>query len=94
MAFTKKIATKAIPFPPGAASHDWWIGLIAETFGSVSYISSPLMKYRRHGDNLSSTTGPSRNPLRIKILSRAYIYNALVMKVFKSFFYYNFPKKN
>jgi glycosyltransferase involved in cell wall biosynthesis len=93
IAFKKSIATKAIPFPPKAASHDWWIGLIAETFGSVSYIHTPLIKYRRHINNLSSTTGPSTNSLMSKIFFRIYILSALVVRVFKSFFYGNFPKK-
>lgn len=93
MAFTNNISTKAIPFPPGCASHDWWIGLIAETFGSVSYIHKPLIKYRRHANNISSTTGPSTNSLRRKIFSRTYIFSSLGIRVLRVF-YDNFPKKN
>lgn len=31
--------------------HDWWIALLASACGSISYINSPLIKYRQHGEN-------------------------------------------
>lgn len=31
--------------------HDYWIALIASTFGIIEYINKPLMYYRQHGSN-------------------------------------------
>lgn len=31
--------------------HDYWLGLIAASFGYIGYIDKPLVKYRQHGDN-------------------------------------------
>lgn len=33
--------------------HDWWIMLIAATFGDIKFINEPLIKYRRHSENAS-----------------------------------------
>jgi glycosyltransferase involved in cell wall biosynthesis len=34
-----------------AIMHDWWIALLASTVGYISYIPSPLVKYRQHATN-------------------------------------------
>lgn len=31
--------------------HDWWIALLAKTFGRVGFVSRPLVLYRQHGGN-------------------------------------------
>lgn len=31
--------------------HDWWLALIAETFGNVSFLNRKLILYRQHEDN-------------------------------------------
>lgn len=31
--------------------HDWWIALVAEAFGNVSFLDKKLILYRQHGDN-------------------------------------------
>lgn len=38
--------------PEKARLHDWWIGLIAASFGHISYISTATLKYRQHGNNV------------------------------------------
>lgn len=35
--------------------HDWWIGLLVELKGRVSFYQQPLIKYIRHGKNASPT---------------------------------------
>lgn len=55
MAFRRSVLERALPFPPDVPMHDWWIGLVAERFGSVRFLAEPLLQYRRHGGNASST---------------------------------------
>ena len=31
--------------------YDWWIGLIAATFGKIGFVNKPLVLYRQHGLN-------------------------------------------
>ncbi|WKV08528.1 glycosyltransferase family 2 protein [Thermoanaerobacterium sp. CMT5567-10] len=37
--------------PSNAIMHDWWINLIASTFGTVDYIYKSTVLYRQHGEN-------------------------------------------
>lgn len=45
------LAEKVKNIPKEAIMHDWWIALVATTFGKISYIDAPLMFYRQHGSN-------------------------------------------
>jgi glycosyltransferase involved in cell wall biosynthesis len=42
------------PFPDGIP-HDWWIAIIASMKNGIKYIDRPLIEYRLHGKNASST---------------------------------------
>lgn len=53
IAFRSSIRNKFLPFPDNIPGHDMWIGVVNEVYGSTSFISSPLIGYRRHGENLS-----------------------------------------
>ena len=74
MGFRKSILDLALPFPVVSPWHDWLIGLLASLCGSVVFIDDPLLLYRRHGNNVSVTGGPSKNNfgkmaiIRIRIL--------------------------
>ncbi|MBQ7039944.1 MAG: glycosyltransferase family 2 protein [Clostridia bacterium] len=35
----------------GIIMHDWWLGILASAFGSVSAVKQPTMLYRQHGSN-------------------------------------------
>jgi len=59
MAFNSKLLTQALPFPKSIAMHDIWIGMIGEVFGKTYFCQEKLVKYRRHGNNLSTTSGKS-----------------------------------
>lgn len=50
--FNKAVADRLIKFPVMARYHDWWIGLIAATFGEVCFLDEPTMLYRQHGKNV------------------------------------------
>jgi glycosyltransferase involved in cell wall biosynthesis len=60
MAMRKCVIEKALPFPKNIPMHDWWIGLVGEVFFRVKLIRQPLMSYRRHGVNVTSTGGSSK----------------------------------
>jgi len=53
MAFNRWILDRALPFPENIPMHDWWIGLIGDLFGTTMFCREKLVRYRRHGNNLS-----------------------------------------
>ncbi|MFV0148640.1 glycosyltransferase [Empedobacter falsenii] len=61
-AFNKKVLEKSLPFPKHIQSHDRWIGYIASFFFKYKIIPEKLIYYRRHDNNVStSSTGKSKN---------------------------------
>ncbi len=53
MAFHRRIVEKALPFPKNIVSHDNWMGLMGEIYGSTVFIPEKLHYFRRHGTNFS-----------------------------------------
>lgn len=47
----RALLSLALPMPPVAALHDWWIALVAAATGVVYTINRPLVRYRAHGGN-------------------------------------------
>jgi hypothetical protein len=45
-----------LPFPSNLPMHDSWIGIMNQLFGSVYFIDTPLIAYRRHSRNFSPST--------------------------------------
>lgn len=78
MAFSKKVAHKAIPFPKAIPMHDQWIGLIGEKFFKTEFINDPLILYRRHDSNASPTGFKSNFTLTEKIKNRWNIIKNLI----------------
>lgn len=37
--------------PKSALMHDWWLGLLAASFGEIRYLHYPLILYRQHSAN-------------------------------------------
>lgn len=54
LAFRKEVLSYTLPIPK-VAMHDIWIGLMVSRKGQVTLIDTPLLKYRRHGQNASPT---------------------------------------
>lgn len=53
--------------PRTCVMHDWWLGLFASCFGKISYIDSPLVLYRQHGNNqVGAKSGMEQVAGRIK----------------------------
>lgn len=67
MAFRSELLQIALPFPKQIPMHDMWLGLLAEINGTTGYIREPLIYYRRHAENVSTTGQKSGNSLLKKI---------------------------
>lgn len=44
------------PLPQKAKFHDWWIALIAASFGKISFLNVSTLLYRQHGNNVVGNT--------------------------------------
>ena len=53
MAFKSEIKDKILPIPNDIEMHDQWIGIINERYGKSYFLDECLIKYRRHGNNVS-----------------------------------------
>lgn len=84
MAFKKCLIEKCTPFPSGVPMHDWWIGLCAELDGRVYFLNKPLIKYRRHGGNVSLTGGGTRLSLLRGVKDRIMIVSFLLKRMVKN----------
>ena len=51
MIMNRKLLELAMPVPVEASMHDWWLLLVASTFGQVAHIDRPTMLYRQHENN-------------------------------------------
>ena len=86
LAFRRRIMEAALPLPKTIEiGHDLWLGLVAEMVGSVRFIDTPYLLYRRHNDTFSHT-GPllkrSNRPLWIKLWSRVVVlWHVLLFKL-------------
>jgi glycosyltransferase involved in cell wall biosynthesis len=57
MAVNRALLDAALPIPPSAAMHDWWLALIAAGAGRILFDSQPLVLYRQHGGNAVGANG-------------------------------------
>lgn len=53
LAFRREVLGPGLPVPLQIRTHDGWIGLVANMIGKVVFLRTPLLKYRRHGSNVS-----------------------------------------
>jgi glycosyltransferase involved in cell wall biosynthesis len=70
MAFRRELLAAALPFPPRIAAHDWFIALVAERLFDVANDDQPLILFRRHGGNASTTGSSSRHGLGSRLAMR------------------------
>jgi glycosyltransferase involved in cell wall biosynthesis len=69
MAFSRDLLEVALPFPRNIPMHDMWLGLLAELFGTVKFVSEKTVIYRRHE---ASVTDLRRRLDVMKQISRRY----------------------
>jgi glycosyltransferase involved in cell wall biosynthesis len=76
MAFKKELIPYFSPFPQSIEMHDQWIALVAKMRKEkIVYIDEPLMKYYRHGGNV---TGMKKRSLSAQVKGRAGTLAALM----------------
>ena len=80
MAFRRDILKYALPFPEKIKMHDMWIALISEKRANTALISEPLMYYRRHGHNASTTSQKSSFTLGYQLKYRTEMLMCLLGK--------------
>jgi len=49
----RDVVQLAMPFPQGIY-HDWWLSFVAASAGRVVYVDRCLVRYRRHGDSITT----------------------------------------
>jgi glycosyltransferase involved in cell wall biosynthesis len=81
MAFRREVLEAALPFPRDVPMHDWWIGLVADAFFSTAFLDAPLVRYRRHNCNASTTGGKSQLSYATRIRHRWIIALSLISRM-------------
>ena len=77
MAFRQNVLDKALPFPKNLPMHDQWLGIVAEKFFKVTYVTVPLVEYRQHSGN-ATHIGRSPAGIRQKIKWRLDLLRAII----------------
>lgn len=76
MAFKKELVPFFTPFPKSIEMHDQWIALVAKLRKEkIVYIDKPLMKYYRHGGNV---TGMKKRPMTDQVKGRLGTMSAII----------------
>ena len=79
LSFRSSMLDYYLPIPKNVPMHDIWFGLINGLYGKTHYIDQPLIAYRRHGNNLSPSSG---TPLLQKIVWRWRLVQNLLLHIF------------
>lgn len=83
MAFKAHLLKRTLPFPPNIIMHDIWIAMYADLCGKTIFINDKLIKYRRHGENASTSSSKSYNSILFKIKYRLYLVYHLIIRAAK-----------
>jgi glycosyltransferase involved in cell wall biosynthesis len=51
MMINRKLAEMSLPISENSIMHDWWISMVASTFGKISYLNESTISYRQHSSN-------------------------------------------
>jgi hypothetical protein len=51
----------ALPIPNQALMHDWWLALVASSFGKIGFYNAPTVYYRQHNLNVLGAKGRGYN---------------------------------
>ena len=78
MAMRRDLLPAVLPIPENIEMHDWWIGLLSESFSKTKFIDDVLLDYRRHSSNSSSM---DHYPLPKMISNRVVIACELIKRL-------------
>jgi hypothetical protein len=85
MIINKALRDITLPIPEGVMMHDWWIALVASSFGVIDHLPQTTVLYRQHGSNVEGAK--KWNPL-LKALGVLYKPFSFIreIRVFRSLF--------
>lgn len=83
MGFRRTLLKKALPFPRPLPMHDSWLGLVASAWFDVAFLPVPLLLYRRHGANASSTSAPSAYGFLAQLQHRWWLIKGLIYTLWR-----------
>lgn len=78
MAFKRKVLEASLPFPSNIPMHDIWIGNVAAFKYNVKFIPEKLIRFCRHGDNVSTTASKSGYKIWNRLMFRWTILSDLL----------------
>lgn len=78
MAFRREVLEVAMPFPKNMPMHDIWLGNVAAFKYNVKFINKPLIYFRRHGHNSSTTAKKSSYSIYKRLSFRFQICKGLL----------------
>ena len=86
MAFRSDVLQECLPFPKNIVAHDYWLGMyvLFKYPKSVLFVDEELIQYRRHGNNVSSSSERSHNSFFYKIVIKRY---SVLMCIVKRYIY-------
>ena len=68
LAVRRDVIPVATPVPRSVRTHDGWIGITADLMGTVVFLPTPYLRYRRHGGNISMALDESDARTRAEVL--------------------------
>jgi glycosyltransferase involved in cell wall biosynthesis len=51
MMINRKLAEMSLPISENSIMHDWWISMVASSFGKIAYLEESTISYRQHSSN-------------------------------------------
>ena len=79
MALQRSLLAAATPFPADVP-HDIWLGAVAEVFGRPIFVDEVLLRYRRHGTNVSATGERSQRSIWEKLAGRVTLVRRIAVR--------------
>ena len=80
MGFRRSVLKKALPFPRSIASHDFWIGMVAETHFKPVFVKNKLVSHRIHDSNASTSGRASTTPPIERVTQRYQLVRNLISR--------------
>lgn len=80
IAFKRTLLSRALPVPSKVPMHDMWLGLVAQTMGTVVFLPEVLSLYRRHGNAASDGARVSRSSRWQQLAWRWRLASALMLR--------------
>jgi len=82
LGFKKEMLKYYLPFPKDIPMHDIWMGIVSELTGKVTFDKEVFLLYRRHGNNISTTSEKTKSSI-----FRLIIYRWNIIKYFPLIFW-------